>query len=1009
MLEAVESRMMLSGNIVITQQPQDQSVVAGGNPAEFSAAATGTPTPSIQWLVSTDGGNTFSPDLVDSGVTTNTLSVIGSATNNNYEYEALFTNSQGSLATSPATLSVDVPLVITREPTDQTTYAGGSATFTAAAEGSDSPITVQWQESTDGGNNFFDVGSVETFSSFTAQATYIVSNPTIDEDQDQYQAIFDNASGSSITDPATLNVTQGVAVTQQSYSQAVFPGGTATFTAAAAGLTTPSVQWFVSTNSGNTYAAVNGAVTTSSGNTTSTSLTVSSADAGDLYYASFASGSYSVQTHPGILDLDLTRFTEGDVIVIRTGDAAYPDPAKDAGGNNSNQVPVYLDEYTTAGTYVGSVAIPSSGPDALTLPGADDDEHQGNLALSTNGAILTFGGYQVPEGSDDANAEGGDDQPVIGYVYNNVNSLDTTTVVDSYGPGSDNPFFRGALTNYGNTFWTFGKYAGPPKQSQSVNGNGGLEYVTGIGPTATTSDIETYADWRYIATFNGQLYGSAGSSSVGIHGPYVVGNTAANLSSGIVTEPTTDLGQSTGNNELLGTYPGGQSASSIQMLDLPDNSLTQNGLNVMYTIGDQNEAGITKYVWNGTAWITSPYSGFNSAIDNQNYNPTGLIAVQDPTNPNWVDLTVTGQDGIYTYVDKGGAGFTGGTPTGKIPYNAFTELVAAPADGEFKGASTAPLFWEAPNSIASWNSYTKTLTVTGATGIIADPGSDEPIIQANGSAAVVTVNPTTSNQIHLGGLNLSNGASVIVTSLGSSRTATNHRVLVIGLAGTATPPLFSIDPTSSLDLSDNDLLVHDGNLASIDGLLTTGFNSAGGYWNGPGIQSSAAARQLLTALGVGQPSSSGTIDGESVNTSDVEVRYTYYGDANLDGHVDGSDYSKIDYGFTHHLAGWANGDFNYDGVVDGSDYTLIDNAFNTQSASLDAQIAAPAEQIASHAAVVPVWSNTAVSVQDSVVPVTTIDPITNLTSVISQIELVTDDGNSLADVWGNRLSRQKSL
>jgi hypothetical protein len=70
-----------------------------------------------------------------------------------------------------------------------------------------------------------------------------------------------------------------------------------------------------------------------------------------------------------------------------------------------------------------------------------------------------------------------------------------------------------------------------------------------------------------------------------------------------------------------------------------------------------------------------------------------------------------------------------------------------------------------------------------------------------------------------------------------------------------------------------------------------------------------------------------------VINSDVLIRYTFYGDANLDGHVDGSDYSRIDNGYLTHASGWFNGDFNYDGTINGSDYTLIDNAFNTQGAS----------------------------------------------------------------------------
>jgi hypothetical protein len=75
------------------------------------------------------------------------------------------------------------------------------------------------------------------------------------------------------------------------------------------------------------------------------------------------------------------------------------------------------------------------------------------------------------------------------------------------------------------------------------------------------------------------------------------------------------------------------------------------------------------------------------------------------------------------------------------------------------------------------------------------------------------------------------------------------------------------------------------------------------------------------------------------------VKYTYYGDTNLDGVVDGSDYSRIDNGYLSNgaLTGWFNGDFNYDGVINGSDYTLIDNAFNTQGAQLAAEVSISAE------------------------------------------------------------------
>jgi hypothetical protein len=94
-----------------------------------------------------------------------------------------------------------------------------------------------------------------------------------------------------------------------------------------------------------------------------------------------------------------------------------------------------------------------------------------------------------------------------------------------------------------------------------------------------------------------------------------------------------------------------------------------------------------------------------------------------------------------------------------------------------------------------------------------------------------------------------------------------------------------------------------------------------------------------------------SLDGSAVAVNDVLVKFTYYGDANLDGKVDGSDYSRIDNGALNHLTGWFNGDFNYDGMINGSDYTLIDNAFNTQGAQLASELASPTAQIAGAAGI----------------------------------------------------------
>ena len=77
----------------VTADPSDQTVLAGGT-ASFTAAASGNPTPGVQWEVDTGSGYA---DLSDGGVysgsSTDTLTITGAtATMNGYQYEAVFSN-----------------------------------------------------------------------------------------------------------------------------------------------------------------------------------------------------------------------------------------------------------------------------------------------------------------------------------------------------------------------------------------------------------------------------------------------------------------------------------------------------------------------------------------------------------------------------------------------------------------------------------------------------------------------------------------------------------------------------------------------------------------------------------------------------------------------------------------------------------------------------------------------------------------------------------------------------
>ena len=185
----------------ITTNPTNQTVTAGQS-ATFTAAASGNPAPTVQWQVSTDGGNTFSNIANATGTT---LSVPTSPAQNGNEYQAVFSNSVGTVTTTPATLTVDYAPTITSSPTNTTVNAGQTVTFSASAsDGNPTPTTVQWQVNT--GSGFTNLSNTGAYSGVTTDTLTITGVPA-GLNGAQYQAVFSNAAGlSATTTPATLTV-----------------------------------------------------------------------------------------------------------------------------------------------------------------------------------------------------------------------------------------------------------------------------------------------------------------------------------------------------------------------------------------------------------------------------------------------------------------------------------------------------------------------------------------------------------------------------------------------------------------------------------------------------------------------------------------------------------------------------------------------------------------------------------------------------------------------------------
>jgi hypothetical protein len=105
--------------------------------------------------------------------------------------------------------------------------------------------------------------------------------------------------------------------------------------------------------------------------------------------------------------------------------------------------------------------------------------------------------------------------------------------------------------------------------------------------------------------------------------------------------------------------------------------------------------------------------------------------------------------------------------------------------------------------------------------------------------------------------------------------------------------------------------------------LVSGYNN--GAWNGPGINSSVAASGVTHALGFAEAAALGltTFAGQMVDNTTVVIRYTRYGDANLDGTVNLADFNILAANFGGISRYWWEADFTFDGNVNLNDFNRL--------------------------------------------------------------------------------------
>jgi sialidase-1 len=311
------------------------------------------------------------------------------------------------------------------------------------------------------------------------------------------------------------------------------------------------------------------------------------------------------------------------------------------------------------------------------------------------------------------------------------------------------------------------------------------------------------------------------------------------------------------------------------------------------------------------------------------------------------------------------ANWLDGAPNAAGQTATFGNVITAPRTVTLDAPQTVGhVLFDSAQSYTIAGSPTLQFSTPGTASITVAQGNHTiavPISMTSSTTATVAAGST----LTLSGASITTGAGATLTKSGDGKLELTHlrgyrlavdagtaAIIATGggtAAGTSklTSLVINTGAGARLDLRDNKLITEDAAGAATGGVysgLQGAVQSASnfGVWDGPGLTTSMPdAIAGLTTIGVATgaqvrglgPTDTDTFAGQTITGASTIAMYTYAGDANLDGTIDGGDYGIIDnFVQVPNADGYANGDFNYDGVIDGGDYGIIDNNVQAQGA-----------------------------------------------------------------------------
>ena len=229
----------------IATQPQSLTVLQG-SPAVFAVTAGGDGPFTYQWRFA--GVNI-------PGATNSSFGLASAFPTNAGNYSVVITSAYGSVTSSNALLTVNVPPTILVQPQATTGITGGGASFTVVASG-DPTLLYQWA---------FNGAPLANATNATLTLTNLQASQA-----GLYSVVVSNPFGTATSTNAALTVKVAPFVATQPQSLTVVQGSNATFSVTAGGDGPFTYQWFYSgvlvTGATNATLTLTGVVTNQAGN-----------------------------------------------------------------------------------------------------------------------------------------------------------------------------------------------------------------------------------------------------------------------------------------------------------------------------------------------------------------------------------------------------------------------------------------------------------------------------------------------------------------------------------------------------------------------------------------------------------------------------------------------------------------------------------------------------------------------------------------------------------------------